>query len=730
MLVSGSTPRQLTYFVPITAHSDSPAASGYAPFARLVKMLLPSARSVAIYDPHAELAWCSDGFERPDLRTLLEQQHAGETVASRGSVETTSAGIPVFIARLRGADTRPLGSLVIELGGGSSRSTPSMVVSMLRPVLDCLERHMDFEHSTLAEDRSAGLELLLSVDDHDREDTSALHELVRHCTRELNCVTGALVVPDKNLELSFSNDRAPQSAQLLDRTQKHLLAWARLNNRPMVVNRAGTAAPYKILSCPLHDPNGGVIGLVALFRATAADDFEPRDVRILEFVGRRAVAILGSEYDALTGLPNRLIFERRAQRALDRGAAALLYVDIDKLATINEAFGLSAGDEVIQRVGGLIQRAAGAEALVSRIAGDRFAVALAGRDLEAARALGATILAAAAQLGYVHDGKALPISVCVGAVVGARAERLPHVLAAAELACKRAKSGGAGSLTAVEAATLLPAVARQALAAAQLNEALQSNQFQLDAQPIVDLPRCEAVGFELLVRLRSSAGELLAPNKFLEACEQYGLTPALDRWVLCAAVEALRPHAQALAGANVFFTVNVSAQSLASRKYASFALEALAAAGLPASLFCFELKEAAAVSQLVAADALIRDLTAAGAKIALDDFGSGLSSLAHLKQLPVSYLKIDGQFVRRMTADRVAESIVSGIASAAQTLGLVAIAEHVETAAVAERLRELDVTLGQGFHLGRPQPLGQAVQQAAQRAAAEALPSIEATTLA
>ena len=170
----------------------------------------------------------------------------------------------------------------------------------------------------------------------------------------------------------------------------------------------------------------------------------------------------------------------------------------------------------------------------------------------------------------------------------------------------------------------------------------------------------------------------------------------------------------------MFFTVNLSAQSLQSRKYPSFALEVLKAAGLSPSLFCFELKEAAAVADLVAADALIRELTSAGAKVALDGFGAGLSSLAHLKKLPVSYLKVDGQFVRRMTADRVAESIVSGIASAAHTLGMVVIAEHVETAEVAERLRELDVALGQGFHLGRPQPLNQVVHQAVQLAAAAA----------
>jgi EAL domain-containing protein (putative c-di-GMP-specific phosphodiesterase class I) len=164
----------------------------------------------------------------------------------------------------------------------------------------------------------------------------------------------------------------------------------------------------------------------------------------------------------------------------------------------------------------------------------------------------------------------------------------------------------------------------------------------------------------------------------------------------------------------------VSEQSLQSRKYAAFALETLAAAGLPPSSFCFELKEPAAIAQLAAADALIRELGAAGARIALDDFGSGLSSLAHLKQLPVSYLKIDGAFVRRIGADRVSDSIVSGIARAARTLGIPTVAEHVESAGVAERLRELDVTLGQGFYFGRPQPFAETVRQALLPAAVEA----------
>lgn len=708
--------------------SEGSAPNGYEPFAQLIRMLMPSARSVAVYDAQAELVWCSDGCERPELRELLEHQRASETLASRGSVDTTSSGVPVFISGLRGADARPLGSVVIELGGGNTRSTPSMVVSMLRPVLDCLESKLDLERNAAEAERGAALDLLLGAEERGHDEANALQQLLNHCAKELRCLTGAIIVPDKNLELCWSREEASAESQVLDRTQKHLLAWARLNNRPMVVNRAAPSAPYKILTCPVRDASGGVIGLVALFRSADAEDFEQRDVRILEFVSRKAVAILDSEYDSLTGLANRTTFERRAQRALERAATAMLYVDVDALEAINETFGLSAGDEVIQRIATLIQRAAGADALVCRLGGDRFAIALPDRTAAQADEVAKALLEAVSQLGYLNGSDALKVSVSIGIVAVPRGERLPHALAAAELACKRAKADGGARAAAIgDLAALTPAAARQAIAAAELREALASNRFQLEAQPIVGLRQQhgEVAGYELLVRLRNDAGELVAPDKFLEACGEYGLLAALDRWVLLAAVEALRPHAPAFADSPVFFAVNVSDQSLQSRKYAAFALETLAAAGLPPRLFCFELKEPAAIDRLSAADELIRALSEAGARVALDDFGSGLSSLAHLQKLPVSYVKIDGAFVRRIAADRIAESIVSGVARAARTLGITTVAEHVETADVANRLRELDVTLGQGFHFARPQPFAEIVRQAL-----PALPAVEAKTRA
>ena len=169
---------------------------------------------------------------------------------------------------------------------------------------------------------------------------------------------------------------------------------------------AGSAevAPYKILSCPIRDTSNRVMGLVALFRSADADDFELRDVRILEFVSRKAVGILGSQYDPLTGLINRLIFERRAQRELDAavGGNALLHIDVDRLQTINEAFGFRAGDEVIQRIGEVVRRCAGTEGLASRIGGDRFALLLPKRGLEEALEIGTRLLWHASQLGYLE----------------------------------------------------------------------------------------------------------------------------------------------------------------------------------------------------------------------------------------------------------------------------------------------------------------------------------------
>ena len=245
------------------------------------------------------------------------------------------------------------------------------------------------------------------------------------------------------------------------------------------------------------------------------------------------------------------------------------------------------------------------------------------------------------------------------------------------------------------------------MAAASLRQALQTGEFRLQAQPIVDLYHepSGVLGYEVFVRMRDASGELVSPEKFGAAADRYGLMGALDRWVVAATVRAMQDSKKRVTELPLGIAINVSAQSLSAPDFPAFVLGEIKAAGLPPELFCFELKESAAVNRIEDTERFIAALTDSGCHVSLDDFGTGLSSLAHLKRLKVSYLKIDGSLIRRVLDDIHAESLVRGLAKAAQTLGVLTVAEHVESDAVAKKLRQLEVDLAQGYFFGHPAPL-------------------------
>ena len=701
------------------------AADVYGPYGQLIKMLLPRSGSVAVYDADKELLWCSDGCERPDLRTLVEElaDESSEYLSNRGTTRTVEGGGPAFLYALRGQLGQILGSVVVELAEDQNTvAKGSMVASLLRPVLDCLENRIDLERTVVEqeeEQENGDLELLLTVDDDGEAQSDALEHLVRHCVKHLDCVLGALVIPDKGLTICCAADPAveAQGPTVLSKTHKHLLAWVQLNNRPMVVNhvapdQSSSVPPFKILSCPVRDPNNQVTGLFGLFRAADAPNFELRDIRILEFMTRKAVHVLHSQFDALTGLMTRLAFERAVQTALDEPlpetGRALLHIDIDRLNVINDAFGYQAGDEVIERLAQIIRNLLGPTDVAGRLGGDRFAVFLPERSVAQAEELAEQLKDTMNQLGYLDGEDSVPVSISIG-VAGCSTQSQPvsHALASAELASKRAKAEGGNSVEVYQEdkATLLKSRG-DVFAFANLQQALKGNNFRLDAQPIHRLTDDgAAVAYEILVRMRNEEGELMAPDKFMAAAHRYHLMPALDRWVLCSTLDALKEKAELLPE-GVMFTVNVSSQSLVNDGFREFLLEQLRGAGLRPELLCLEINESAAASQLDKAELFVQEVTALGFSTALDDFGCGLSSLAHLKRLPVQFLKIDGGFIRRILTDELAESMVLAIAQAAKTLGIKTVAEHVEQEAIASKLFELEVDFGQGFYFARPKALG------------------------
>ncbi|MDX1563394.1 MAG: hypothetical protein R3305_10735, partial [Gammaproteobacteria bacterium] len=247
-----------------TTALDLPVATepSYDAYAQLAKMLLPSSGCVAVYGSDGELIWCSDGYERPDLRNLVDQfkGEATSQQAHQGAVRKTSSGLTALVARLGDPADRTLGFVLIELGA-SRNAGGSMAASLMRPLFQSLSAQLALAEPSGAERPMSAdprLDFLLALSEIDFLSHDAIEQVLRRSLDDMDCVSAAFCVPERDLAIVV--DREPEidaaNRDLLRQTRKHLLAWAQLNNRPMVVNRVETRSdksPYKILSCPAQD---------------------------------------------------------------------------------------------------------------------------------------------------------------------------------------------------------------------------------------------------------------------------------------------------------------------------------------------------------------------------------------------------------------------------------------------------------------------------------------------
>jgi EAL domain-containing protein (putative c-di-GMP-specific phosphodiesterase class I) len=284
---------------------------------------------------------------------------------------------------------------------------------------------------------------------------------------------------------------------------------------------------------------------------------------------------------------------------------------------------------------------------------------------------------------------------------------LAHALATAEIACKAAKDRGRNRVEVFQDSD--QSIIRRhtdILVIGQLRDALDNDKFRLDAQPILPLrgnygrPR-----FELLIRMLGDRGEIIPPAKFLSAAERYQLMPAVDRWVVRHACEVLGEHSVSAGEEFARFAINLSGQSLQDESFLDFVTEQIKSSRLPPNVLCFELTETATIGNLAKAQHFIKTLQDLGCQFALDDFGTGVSSLAYLKDLSVNYLKIDGSFVRDALTNTRSDSMIKAIAQLAKVMCMETIAEYVETDNLRVRMADVGVDYGQGFAMGKSQPL-------------------------
>ncbi len=418
-------------------------------------------------------------------------------------------------------------------------------------------------------------------------------------------------------------------------------------------------------------------------------------------------------WDTLTALPNRARFREAAGQAVRDAAdarladgagasVAILMLDLNRFKHVNDVLGYNAGDQVLVGIAERLSRALARDGdVVARLNGDEFGILLRNTDAEQAQAMALRIEQSLEQPLVLGDHR-----VDMGAGIGVacwpqHADDADTLLVRAEMAMYEAKRRSNGPVTYDPS---IDATSAQTLTLiSELRQAVERNELRLYLQPKLALDDRRVVGAEALVRWQHPQRGLVPPMQFIPFAEQTGFIRTLTMWVF---EEAAR-HWLALAdeGLQLRLSVNLSTRDLLDLDLPQKFAALLARHAVPAAAFCLEITESAIMDDPQRALATLDALSAMGFKLSIDDFGTGYSSLAYLKRLPVDELKIDQSFVRNMTTDRDDAMIVRSTIDLAHNLGILVVAEGVETAEAWDLLRELKCDQAQGYHMGRPMPV-------------------------
>jgi diguanylate cyclase (GGDEF)-like protein len=408
-----------------------------------------------------------------------------------------------------------------------------------------------------------------------------------------------------------------------------------------------------------------------------------------------------AEEDPLTGLPNRRTLTRALEHQLALGGrGALLLLDLDNFKDINDLRGHPAGDRVMTMLANVLRERLDNGHVLGRLGGDEFAVVLPGADEREAVDVADRLRIAIAAVPLIGGASSTRTTVSAGVAKFDSGESWQAVLANADLALYASKAAGRNRVTVYEQGHYMDTALRVTVID-RVRAALANGHLALHAMPIVKLGSGRVVGHELLLRLEDGRQPYLGPGEFLPAAERSDLVLDIDRFVAGSAIDALVDHPYP----GLRFNVNVSGRTLEDEDFGDFVLDRLAAAGVAPGRLGFEITETAAVTNVDAARSLAQQLRANGCRISLDDFGAGFGSFVHLKRLPITGVKIDGEFVREIDYGSRDTVLVQGIVDIARGLGLSVVAEWVERSSQVDALSRLGVRVAQGFHLGRPEPL-------------------------
>jgi diguanylate cyclase (GGDEF)-like protein/PAS domain S-box-containing protein len=422
--------------------------------------------------------------------------------------------------------------------------------------------------------------------------------------------------------------------------------------------------------------------------------------------------VFQASHDALTGLANRSEFDRRIVQLVasvrsDSTEHALCYLDLDQFKVVNDTCGHLAGDELLRQLGDLLRKNLRKHDFMARLGGDEFGILMYRCSLGEAFQACEKIRDIISDFHFGWEDRSFSVGASIGvASINAKSGNAVELLKEADAACYAAKEQGRNRVH-----VFLPDDEELALRqgemqwVSKIRRGLEQNRFCLHGQPIVPISgNHEKMHFETLVRNLDDKNLIIPPGAFLPAAERYNLASALDRWVISHLFEWLANKPDFLDNLSVC-SVNLSGVSLSENAMLAFITEQFDVWAIPTHKICFEITETAAIANLSVATKFINYLRERGSLFSLDDFGSGLSSFAYLKNLPVDFLKVDGFFVKDIVDDKVDFAMVRAINEVGHIMGKKTIAEFVENEQIFNLLNELGVDYAQGYGISKPVPL-------------------------
>jgi diguanylate cyclase (GGDEF)-like protein/PAS domain S-box-containing protein len=535
----------------------------------------------------------------------------------------------------------------------------------------------------------------------------------------LDSITNPVIVIDSKDRIKLVNPSAEKlfgdrEPELID-TSIHeiLILYANRQTTRIVDLNQLLSRKLSISSMFFYDPDRNLVELE--FSASPMIDMEAEDVGfviILKDVSedrklRRKLNYEGS-HDQLTGFLNRNAFEQKFEGLVTEDSNTTVqhvfaYLDVDQFRIVNETCGSAAGDLLLKQISTMIKKHVRKSDIAARLSGDEFGIIMPFFEMERALQTIQKIIIEIQHSGFIWNDQEYKVTASIGVMsFGRMSDEYAEFYSKVTTACFLAKQNGGNQYHFIDEndeKVMAQQVSMEWVSG--IIEGFSEDRFCLYVQPIVSIDKGEKnTHYEVLIRYRSSDGTIISPNDFLPPAERYNLIERIDCWVVGSVIAWLEQHQEKMR--DVMFSVNLSGRSIGSQTFHNFLHESLVSSAIDKSSLCFEITETAVVDNVERSVEFINSIKQLGAKFSLDDFGTGLSSFSYLKQFPVDYLKIDGEFVRDILEDDKSFVFVRSMTEVGHALGMEVIAEFVESDTMFDKLREANVDYIQGYTVGKP----------------------------